>query len=410
MPPVLRPRSSTRRNTSSSSEQAYDAAGTDPPHDTRDHFTPPTYIIDLSLPPSQRYVRPAQDFATEIRELTDLFGIVVQSWGLPISPIRLLSRMFLRRLYSAEETAELVGIAQAAKVDMYYLIAFNTFLDLFMGCTSGGARVSEGQSVGDEEKERMLHFRTLDWDMDDLRKLVVRFKYMKDGKHVGTSVGYIGFVGVLTAVKRNLSLSLNFRPNRDNMSFLSNLTFYSHILLVLLGVRPSIASNLRQHFLADEDVSLSDLAARVSTIPSTAAYITLSDGDSIIIMEKDVHSARIQEARDFLAVTNHDIAFEQYEDQGTSAATGSKSSWTFPLLGEFGEFIIDSKDRKQQICDLWTRAATSRGASNKDLRVVKNRSIIKWLETYPIKNECTHFALLMDPKKGKILYLKRYLE
>ena len=34
---------------------------------------------------------------------------------------------------------------------------------------------------------------------------------------------------------------------------------------------------------------------------------------------------------------------------------------------------------------------------------------MKWLETDPIRNECTHFALAMDPKLGSVLYLKRYL-
>lgn len=76
----------------------------------------------------------------------------------------------------------------------------------------------------------MLHFRTLDWGMDGLRKLVVRLEYVKDGQRIGTTVGYVGFVGILTAVRKDLSLSLNFRPNRNCISFLSSLGFYFHLL------------------------------------------------------------------------------------------------------------------------------------------------------------------------------------
>lgn len=50
---------------------------------------------------------------------------------------------------------------------MHLLVAFNVLLDLFMGCTSGGAKLSV--------EDRMLHFRTLDWGMDPLRKVIVQY-------------------------------------------------------------------------------------------------------------------------------------------------------------------------------------------------------------------------------------------
>ena len=285
------------------------------PTDIHDPLIPPTYKINLSLPPSQRYTRLAQDFATEIHDVTDLFRIIVENWGIPVFFVRFLCRILLRRLYSKEETEELAGIARAAKVEMYYLIAFNTFLDTFYGLYQWrrtNTNESRGAASG-PQGERMLHFRTLDWGMDELRKLVVKLDYVKDGQHVGTSVGYVGFVGILTAVKKDLSMSLNFRPNRNSTSFLSNLAFYFHLLLVLVGFRPSISSNLRHHFFSAQDVSLSDLASTISTIPSTAAYITLSNGESTIVMEKDRHSALIRESSDFISVTNHDLAFEAQE-------------------------------------------------------------------------------------------------
>jgi hypothetical protein len=387
------------------------AQGDDAEKSTNNHSIPPTYKINLSLPPSQRYTCLAQDFATELHQVTDLFRIIVAAWGLPVFFVRFLCRILLRRLYSKEETAELAGIARAAKVEIYYLIAFNTFLDLFMGCTSGGVRIQNesGGTVSGPQGERMLHFRTLDWGMDQLRKLVVRFDYMKDGKHIGTSVGYVGFVGILTAVKKDLSLSLNFRPNRNNTSFLPNLAFYFHLLLVIVGFRPSIASSLRHHFFSARDVSLSDLASTISTIPSTAAYITLSDGESAIVMEKDRNSAFIRESRDFISVTNHDLAFEAQEIN-TALPLNAIPTRILHLAPGLQEFVAESKQRKNLLYTLWERDSTKRGSNTKHLRVVKKSRIMKWLETDPIRNECTHFALAMDPKLGSVLYLKRYLE
>ena len=406
MAPVLRSRASARGNMLSSN--ALDDATE---NSTHNRSIPPTYKINLSLPPSQRYTHLAQDFAAELHELTDLFRVIVTGWGLPVFFVRFLCRVLLRRLYSKEETAELAGIARAAKVEMYYLIALNTFLDLFMGCTSGGVRIQNesGDAASGPQGERMLHFRTLDWGMDQLRKVVVRFDYMKDGKHVGTSVGYVGFVGILTAVKKDLSLSLNFRPNRNSTSFLLNLAFYFHLLLVIVGFRPSVASNLRHHFFSARDISLSDLASTISTTPSTAAYITLSDGESTIVMEKDRNSAFIRESRDFISVTNHDLAFES-QGIDTVLPLNAMATRTLHLPPSLQEFVAESKQRKNLLYTLWKRDATKRGSNTKHLRVVRKSRITKWLETDPIRNECTHFALAMDPKLGSVLYLKRYLE
>lgn len=38
------------------------------------------------------------------------------------------------------------------------------------------------------------------------------------------------------------------------------------------------------------------------------------------------------------------------------------------------------------------------------------RETIQWLGTYPITNETTHFAVVMDPTEGRIAWVRRYLE
>lgn len=129
---------------------------------------------------------------------------------------------------------------------MYLLVAFNVLLDLLMGCTSGGARVSDNAGL-----EKMLHFRTLDWSMDQLRKVVVHLDFVEKPVDaiLASSVTYVGFVSVLTGVRQGLSMSLNFRPNHNKVIRFSNLQFFFHHLSVLLGFRPSISSLLRQLLL-----------------------------------------------------------------------------------------------------------------------------------------------------------------
>lgn len=164
-----------------------------------DSDIPPTYTIDLSRPPAERYIELAEDFKPQLLGLTSLFSEVIDDLGLGsyIRTITTLARLFLRRLHSKEQTEELRGICKVTSIDMYLLVAFNTLLDLFMGCTSGGVRVRDGNG------SKMLHFRTLDWGMDALRKVVVQLEFVDrpHGEVVARSITYVGFVGVLTAVR-----------------------------------------------------------------------------------------------------------------------------------------------------------------------------------------------------------------
>jgi hypothetical protein len=191
----------------------------------------PTYRIDLSLPPSERYVQVAKDFAPRMRSITPLFDKVlatVISWPWLCRFIQTLAVIFLRRVYSDEETEELRGISRASGVDMHFLVALNVLLDGLLGCTSGGAMVRSAKrrvknsSEGKQEESRMMHFRTLDWGMDELRSVLVVLEFVRSKsndpeKIIARSISYAGFVGVLTGVRqvsrfltRQLSLSHGF--------------------------------------------------------------------------------------------------------------------------------------------------------------------------------------------------------
>jgi hypothetical protein len=176
----------------------------------------PTYRIDLSLPPAERYRQLAKDLGPRMRALKPLFDEVL----MPLLPyafmrrgVELLASVFLRRVYSAEETQELRGISRASGVDMYFLVALNVLLDSLLGCTSGGvmARPSSRKeeragAVGCARGDRMMHFRTLDWGMDGLRSVIVTLEFIRSKsaeprKVIARSITYAGFVGCLTGVR-----------------------------------------------------------------------------------------------------------------------------------------------------------------------------------------------------------------
>lgn len=188
----------------------------------------PTYRIDLSLPPSDRYTKLATDSAERMRDLTPLFDEVL-SYIVPYAWIRrfihFLASVLLFRVFSKEETRELKGIAKASGVQMYFLVAMNVLIDSLLGCTSGGALVTPkerkrrsksdkgSQVIPQELEDRMMHFRTLDWGMNGLRSVLVVLEFVKSKsdepeKVLARSITYVGFVGCLTGVRYVSHLSV----------------------------------------------------------------------------------------------------------------------------------------------------------------------------------------------------------
>ena len=375
-----------------------------PPY--RTDLEPPQYTIDLSLPPEQRYQRVAIDYKSQLAGIPNLFDEVIHDLypRISTSVIRRAAQLLLRRLYSAEETAELRGISQVTGVQMYILVAFNVLLDLFMGCTSGGVRVKDGSG-----NTKMLHFRTLDWGMDVLRKIIVRLDFIDDtgGSIVASSVTYVGFVGVLTGVRKNLSLSLNFRPAHDASTRLINFRFYFHQVLVLLGIRPSISTILRNCLLpsrknptgAQFPNTLEAIEHRLPSMATSAAYLIFSNGRKTTTMEKDHRSAVVSSSENFIVALNHD-----FEDEAPSSSSTGKVKQDRIVLETTGmsELVSCSIDRKKCITKLW-RDATA-GAS------IRPSEVYAWMNVYDITNEETHFAMVMDPEAGKILWIKHYLD
>lgn len=216
----------------------------------------PRFVVDLSRPPEHRYDHIVPHLQTQVDscDLSSIFDDLLHQFVGPVMAkgLGFVARIALRRVYRSEETAELAGIARAFGIPIHLLVAFNVLLDLLLGCTSGGVRaVDSEQQPASSRTPRMLHFRTLDWGMDTLRKLTVQldFVHFAGGPVVATSVTYLGYVGVLTGVRNGLSMSLNFRPHHSRNSLRERLAFRCHQALVVLGFRQSISSVLRGFLL-----------------------------------------------------------------------------------------------------------------------------------------------------------------
>ncbi|KAJ5775194.1 uncharacterized protein N7511_000205 [Penicillium nucicola] len=405
----------------------------------------PVFRINLSLPPEERYVSLARLYKDKAQSVTGIFDKVIHevSPRIPTKLVHWLAWLFLRRLYTSEETAEIRGISRETGIALYLLVSLNVVLDLLMGCTSGGVRVGDGAEI------KMVHFRTLDWGMDPLRDLVVQLEFVKDDapdKVLATSITYVGFVGILTGVRRDLSASLNMRAVHDSRR---NAAFYFNHFLVLVGIRQSISSLLRQIILPGSDIphdrlsnvsTIDEIIEKVPGIPTTAAYLIFCDGLKTSTLEKDLCSAVIRSSNSFVITTNHDqnsnsATAEAMEDEGSH--TGLRLAGAEQTLGDF---IDESKTRQACMQKKWDRrvqkheaiqpglrnkgkkaAFQPRSAHSMNLRqrqviatggdpisepeiAITQDTALRWLWSYPIVNEDTHYSVLMDPVEGSFIY------
>lgn len=420
----------------------------------------PIYIIDLSKPPSERYVEVATDYRQELRELTTIFDelVTVLLPFIPLIIVRFFAKLLLRRLHSKEETEEIRGICNFAGISMYLAVALNVLLDSLMGCTSGVCQVTDEQKT-----HSMIHFRTLDWGMDPLRKVVVELHFVqhKGGPVVARSITYVGFVGVLTGVREGLSMSLNFRPYHNRPEgWKSDFRYKTHQLLTMVGFRKPIASILRELLLEDSteeastpNTSIADpashpqrrsvrLAAKshpsspssaptlshirrtVPRMPSTACYLTFASATAGLILEKDLCTARSRLDENFLAICNHDATIQlDPADPENPEHRGLPTGAAEDTAG-FSELILSSDDRLDMVTEHWRRYVRDYGlvvdgnaadgvrsaGDTMDYVTAPPRweRVRWWLDEYPVTNEETHYSCLMDPAKGEFRWCTRY--
>ncbi|KAL4883788.1 beta subunit of N-acylethanolamine-hydrolyzing acid amidase-domain-containing protein [Aspergillus karnatakaensis] len=364
---------------------------------------PPTHTINLSLSPRDRYKHLATLYRPQLQSITSLFdSLVLQIFPESYLPwIKSLARFFLRGVKDHDESEEIRGIADAAGVDVYLVVCLNVLLDLLMGCTSGGVLSSipgeEEQGSGSEEK-RMLHFRTLDWDMPALRQLLVQLEFVDSASEHGnevlaTNITYVGFIGVLTGVRPGLSVSLNFRPNHDDSSWIKQVKYYGRHLLVLLGFKRSISSVLRSVIIPSRlnptskstsqawlswfwlwtrrtkqeephTLSLATTVQRITATPSTACYLILSNGTETYVVEKDYKTTTVESSTSFIVATNNDRNTTIPQSSDPSARqehTGA--SLTAGERVDLAWFIKDSIERRACMQSHW------------DMKVARSRHV-----------------------------------
>ncbi|KAI8267451.1 Acid ceramidase [Colletotrichum sp. SAR11_239] len=385
----------------------------------------PIYRIDLALPPEQRYVQIAKDFAEQLRAIAPLYDLVLAQILVYPPIIRLakfLVRLCLRRVYNDDENREIRSIAETAGVDLHLVVALNTFLDCLLGCTSGTVPVCDDDAPEDAPSH-LMHFRTLDWGMPELADVLVQLDFVDSNSQQPDRV-----------LARSITPLMNTRTKSSIF----------HQILVLLGRRPSISSMLRQVLIPPKpvdvksatDADTSSLIAFANNFiknPSPSCYLIFSTPQEAVVIQKDYIGGNIKHTYDFIAQANHDTNHTLC----CGASDFHHKALELEDLSSIPEeslWLSGSAERQNFVHDNWkahskrlgaaastiiedTEGASSGNGScvalakslrpNPPTRGVTKSVLKRWMMSEPVFNDFTHFATAMDPLSGDVVFLKK---
>lgn len=154
----------------------------------------------------------------DLKKLLEIFHSLIGKEALKY--INMAMRILMAFL-PQEYGDEIKGIATAVNMPLGEVVLYNVFYEFFTACTS---------VLAEDENGKMYHGRNMDfglflgWDVKNntwltseiLRKILVKVDFQKSGKTVYSAVTFAGYVGVMTAVKKDaFTFSINERFQLD---------------------------------------------------------------------------------------------------------------------------------------------------------------------------------------------------
>ncbi|WP_299434294.1 C45 family autoproteolytic acyltransferase/hydolase [uncultured Aquimarina sp.] len=173
-------------------------------------------IINLDLPPEKRWVF-LKTYKKEVNELLQYYINDFVEADILFDSVN----EYKERLVSKEYLKEIDGIATICDFSSDQILIANLYYDLlkfYLGCTAFA--VYNGTEI--------LHSRNLDWhtENDLLSKHSIIFDFQKKGKTLYKSVGWPGFIGILSGTKiGKFSLTLNAVSSNDSPEIATPISF-----------------------------------------------------------------------------------------------------------------------------------------------------------------------------------------
>ncbi|XP_071541324.1 acid ceramidase-like [Panulirus ornatus] len=336
----------------------------------------PHYTINLDLTPEERWTKLLMEKKGHMLALIDdVRNLTISLLGQKVFSFINNNLEKIASSLPQPYFGEIKGIAKATGLPVSEVTLYNIFYEVFTFCTSIIAQDTSGN---------IYHGRNLDfglfmgWDpkkhswrvAELLKPLIVHLGWIKGGKLVYESVNYAGYVGILTAVKKNqftFSLDERFGLNGGYIGILEWVLFKDHKQKWVSFLTREVMENAKTYEEAKHMFSHTRLLAPVYFILGGAKK---GEGSIITRWRDNFHINDLQEHMSgseswFLVETNYD-------------------QWKSP------PFFDDRRTPAVHCLKL-------RGQKNASPKLIYNV-----LSTKPVFNKLTTYTSLMDVNRGYI--------
>jgi acid ceramidase len=171
----------------------------------------PEYTLNLDLPPEERWAHIMPQYSETIMEVINT-AYDELPWVFSRT-IKYLAKKYFEDIPEdmGEYGREMVGISHATGIDLYEVVLYNIFYEVFSLCTSVVVEEPESQDT-------IIHARNLDFGVlmegivPLLKKITIDLKFVKNGTVIYRAHTFAGFVGVFTGMKPyKYSITINQR-------------------------------------------------------------------------------------------------------------------------------------------------------------------------------------------------------
>uniref|UniRef100_A0A8D0DLD0 Acid ceramidase n=1 Tax=Salvator merianae TaxID=96440 RepID=A0A8D0DLD0_SALMN len=183
----------------------------------------PEYVINLDLPPKERWFKLAHEKRVEIKRLIQTMKGMLLAFSHSKKMVAALeSKMnWLGSTLPYPFGGEIEGIALAADLPFGDIVMFNIFYEIFTVCTS---------IITEDTNGKLYHVRNLDfglflgWDIknsswvvtQELKPLMASLDFQRNNKTVFKSASITGYIGVVSGIAPGLfTLTMNERFSLD---------------------------------------------------------------------------------------------------------------------------------------------------------------------------------------------------
>lgn len=237
--------------------------------------------INLDLPPQERW-HIAANYTQEINALITCYWKDIEDY---IEFINEYLESFKQLFVPDEYWQEIQGLARFSTYSADQILIANLYYDIVKFAFACTAFAFEKDGV-------IWHARNLDWWTDNaaLEKYTKLFSYTRAGKVIFQSVGWMGFIGVLSGMKPNaFSVTLNAIVSEEAPAIAKPISFF-----------------IREVLEGDYDYSTAKtLLSSTDIICDCLLLLVGTQTEEMVVIERTPTTATIREpSKNYIIVTN----------------------------------------------------------------------------------------------------------